>query len=126
MPTIVPSTNTGMTWKVSGKCPEPRNESLSRIESPGFSVSGGKYSSTCLATAGIEPRWPGLKLPCATSRALRSNSAVEKSSPSRTPSEKAVLRKVMPSSSAIDIRAFQITVRVTGSRLPLELMRALP
>ena len=65
--------------------------SLTRIELPGFSVSGGKYCSTVLATAGIEPRWPGLKLPCAIMMASLSKIAVEKSSPSRTPSEKAVL-----------------------------------
>ena len=89
--------------------------SLTRMESPGFSVSTGKYCRTVLATAGMEPRCPGLKLPCAIMVALRSKMAVEKSSPSRTPSEKAVCRKVTPSSSAIEINEFQITVSVMGS-----------
>ena len=90
---------------------------IDQEELPGRSVSIGKYCKTVLATAGMEPRWPGLKLPCAIMTALRSKMAVEKSSPSRTPSEKAVCRKVTPSSSAIEIREFQITVSVMGSTL---------
>ena len=72
-------TNTGLVMKQSGKWPEPRKESLRSTASPGLSVSRGKYSSTVRMTQGIEPRWPGVKFPCATRRASASNSPVEKS-----------------------------------------------
>ena len=66
-------------------------------------------------TKGMEPRWPGEKLPCAIIRPFASNTAVEKSSPSRTASLKAVCRIVVPSSSAMDTTEFQMTVKVMGS-----------
>ena len=64
---------------------------------------------------GIEPRWPGVKLPWAIIRPNRSKTAAEKSSPSRTASENAVRRSAVPISSATEISVFQRTVSVMGS-----------
>ena len=63
----------------------------------------------------MEPKCPGEKFPWETIRPWASNTAVEKSSPSRTASENAVLRMVVPSSSAMETMEFQITVKVMGS-----------
>ena len=95
-------------------------ESLTSTASPGFSLSSGKYSITDRTTWGMDPRWPGVKLPWASIRPRRSKIAVEKSSPSRTASEKAVCRRVVPISSAMETKPPQITESVMGStgRLP--------
>src|SRR5438874_8029524 len=63
----------------------------------------------------MAPRWPGVLLPWAISRARASKMPVEKSSPSRTASENAVRRSAPLISSAIEISEFQITVSVMGS-----------
>ena len=62
----------------------------------------------------MEPRCPGVKLPWAMRRPLRSKMAVEKSCPSRTASENAVICRVVPISSAIESKPFQRTDSVIG------------
>src|ERR1700730_2346382 len=63
----------------------------------------------------MAPRWPGVLLPWAISRARASKMPAEKSSPSRTASENAVRRSAPLISSAVEMSEFQTTVSVMGS-----------
>src|SRR6516225_8217607 len=63
----------------------------------------------------MAPRWPGVLLPWAISRACASKMPAEKSSPSRTASENAVRRSAPLISSAMEVSAFHTTVSVMGS-----------
>jgi hypothetical protein len=106
----------GWVMKKSGKWPEPSSGSFSNIASPGRSVSTGCAARALRTAADIAPMWPGEYGPCATMRPRASNTAVEKSCPSRACSEYAVLCTVAPTSTAIDCSAPQITPSVIGSR----------
>ena len=109
------STNTGAAMQKSGKWPVPMRGSLVMAASPGDQRSSGHSARNCFIVNGIAPRWPGLKLPCATMRPAVSKTPTEKSSPSRIASVKAVLRIAIPTSSAAAIRPFQTLASVIGS-----------
>ena len=63
----------------------------------------------------MAPMWPGEYGPCATIRPSGSNTATEKSWPSRACSEYAVLCTVVPTSTAMDCSAPHTTPSVMGS-----------
>src|SRR5881296_1473766 len=110
--------------KKSGRWPEPSNGSFRRIASPGTSVSTGCAASAFLTANDIAPMWPGEYGPWATMRPRASNTATEKSWPSRACSEYAVRCTVVPISTAIDRSAPQTTPSVTGSIAEDELIRS--
>src|SRR5206468_473216 len=85
------------------------------MASPGWSTSGGYSCRTWPTSEGMEPRCPGLKSPWAIIRPRASKRAAEKSRPSRTACEYAVLRRAVPASSAIDWSAAHTTPLVIAS-----------
>src|SRR5216684_6514221 len=108
-----PSTCTGATSVMSGKCDPPVNGSLTMTTSP----ASTRPTAAIVASTerSIEPRWTGTCSACATSCAAWSKIAQEASIRSLMLGENEVRFSTAPISSAIDSSALRNTSSVTGS-----------
>ena len=113
-PTSVSSRNTGRKTKMSCRWMPPSKGSFITNTSPGR-MRSPHFASRCSIATGTEPRWNGTVTACATVSPFGSQSAAEKSIPSRTTVECAVRKIVVAISSAIDASALPTICIVTGS-----------
>src|SRR5919198_98948 len=113
-PISPPSRYTGLNTKMSCRWIPPSKGSFMTNTSPGRRSSPHFARSVDIA-CGTEPRWKGTVTAWATVSPVASQSAAEKSIPSRTTVECAVRKIVVAISSAIDASALPTISCVTGS-----------
>ena len=121
----LPSLNTGLKRKMSGRWLPPQYGSLRMKMSPGW-MSPSNFFITDSIASGMEPRCRATQTPCATMRPSMSHTAHEKSMPSRMLPEYAVRIMVSVISSTIEssvwrsssnvIRSMAIASSLTRSR----------
>ena len=114
-PISASSRKTGLKTKMSCRWMPPSNGSFITKTSPGSHAVAPLREQRAPSRRGTEPRWNGTVTACATVSPSASQSAAEKSMPSRTTVECAVRKIVVAISSAIDASALPTISCVIGS-----------